>query len=41
MRAADDSPLRHGSVDEPARVTATVSDSDDQQVLFSDWRING
>jgi len=28
------------ALNEPARVTATVSDSDDQQVLFSDWRIN-
>ena len=28
------------ALNEPARVTAIVSDSDDQQVLFSDWRIN-
>ena len=26
------------ALNEPARVTAIVSDSDDQQVLFSDWR---
>ena len=28
------------ALNEPARVTATVSDSDDQQVLSSDWRVN-
>ena len=28
------------ALNEPARVTAIVSDSDDQQVLFSDWRVN-
>ena len=28
------------ALNEPARVTAIVSDSDDQQVMFSDWRVN-
>lgn len=32
--------LGMSALNEPARVTAVVSDSDDQQVMFSDWRVS-
>ena len=32
--------LGMAALNEPARVTAVVSDTDDQQVMFSDWRVS-